>query len=95
VYHGIAILQGDDIVATTQSCGLGIDEVWRSTHNGETPVPSQKSLSGGTHSGTSGENCARIARPLPDLGLIQHWEREIEAFQAGIESAQKRLGGRK
>ena len=28
----------------------------------------------------------------PDIGLIQHWEREIAAFQAGIESAQKRLG---
>jgi hypothetical protein len=28
----------------------------------------------------------------PDIGLIRHWEREIVAFQAGIEQAQKRLG---
>jgi predicted nucleic acid-binding Zn-ribbon protein len=28
----------------------------------------------------------------PDVGLIRHWEREIEAFQTGIQSAQKRLG---
>ncbi len=28
----------------------------------------------------------------PDVGLIQHWEREIAAFQSGIERAQKRLG---
>jgi hypothetical protein len=30
-------------------------------------------------------------RPTLDLGLIQHWKREMEAFQAGIQSAQKRL----
>jgi hypothetical protein len=28
----------------------------------------------------------------PDMGLIQHWEREIVAFQSGIERAQRRLG---
>jgi len=28
----------------------------------------------------------------PDAGLIRHWEREIVAFQAGIERALKRLG---
>jgi len=31
-------------------------------------------------------------KAIPDVGLIRHWEREIVAFQAGIESAQKRLG---
>jgi len=31
-------------------------------------------------------------KPTPYTGLIRHWEREIVAFQAGIESAQKRLG---
>ena len=45
------------------------------------------------------EHREKIAReqqkPTPDLGLIRHWEREIEAFRAGIQSAQKRLGGRK
>jgi hypothetical protein len=45
------------------------------------------------------EHREKIAReqqkPTPDLGLIRHWERDIEAFQAGIQSAQKRLGGRK
>jgi hypothetical protein len=33
-------------------------------------------------------------KATPDLGLIRHWEREIEAFQAGIQNAQKRLGER-
>ena len=28
----------------------------------------------------------------PDAGLIRHWEREIVAFQSGIEHALKRLG---
>ncbi len=28
----------------------------------------------------------------PDAGLIRHWEREIVAFQSGIERALKRLG---
>jgi len=31
-------------------------------------------------------------KATPDAGLICHWEREIAAFQAGIESVQKRLG---
>jgi hypothetical protein len=31
-------------------------------------------------------------KPTPDAGLIRHWEREIVAFQDGIEKAQKRLG---
>ena len=31
-------------------------------------------------------------KATPEVGLIRHWEREIVAFQAGIESAQKRLG---
>ena len=31
-------------------------------------------------------------KATPDAGLLRHWEREIVAFQAGIESAQKRLG---
>ena len=31
-------------------------------------------------------------KATPDVGLIRHWEREIVAFQAGIESAPKRLG---
>ena len=39
------------------------------------------------------EKIAREQRSAaPDLGLIRHWEREIAAFQAGIEQAQKRLG---
>jgi hypothetical protein len=33
-------------------------------------------------------------RATPDVGLIQHWEREIAAFQEGIQRAQKRLGER-
>jgi hypothetical protein len=42
------------------------------------------------------EKIARERRKAtPDLGLIRHWEREIEAFQAGIQSAEKRLGDRK
>lgn len=28
----------------------------------------------------------------PDLGLIQHWEKEIRAFEKGIQQALKRLG---
>ena len=28
----------------------------------------------------------------PDAGLIRHWEREIAAFQSGIERALQRLG---
>ena len=42
------------------------------------------------------EHLDKIAREqqkaTPDAGLIRHWEREIAAFQAGIERAQKRLG---
>lgn len=28
----------------------------------------------------------------PDAGLIKHWDKEIRAFEKGIEQAQKRLG---
>jgi hypothetical protein len=28
---------------------------------------------------------------FPDQGLIQHWEKEINAFKKGIERANKRL----
>ncbi|PSB04641.1 hypothetical protein [Merismopedia glauca] len=28
----------------------------------------------------------------PDLDLIEHWRKEISAFQKGIEQAHKRLG---
>ena len=42
------------------------------------------------------EHREKIAREqqkaTPDIGLIRHWEREIVAFQVGVESAQKRLG---
>jgi hypothetical protein len=31
-------------------------------------------------------------KAISDVGLIRYWEREIAAFQAGIEGAQKRLG---
>ncbi len=34
-------------------------------------------------------------RDNPDDKLITHWEKEIEAFQKGIDRARKRLGGRK
>jgi hypothetical protein len=33
-------------------------------------------------------------KATPDAGLIRHWEREIAAFQEGMQSAQKRLGER-
>ncbi len=33
-------------------------------------------------------------KAAPDEGLIRHWEREIAAFQTGIQRAQKRLGER-
>jgi hypothetical protein len=33
-------------------------------------------------------------KATPDVGLIRHWEREIAAFQEGIQKAQKRLGER-
>ena len=42
------------------------------------------------------EHRAKIAqeqqKATPDVGLIRHWEREIVAFQSGIERALKRLG---
>jgi len=39
------------------------------------------------------EKIAREQRKAaPNVELIRHWEREIAAFQAGIEQAQKRLG---
>ncbi|MGB3494514.1 MAG: hypothetical protein WBA57_17430 [Elainellaceae cyanobacterium] len=28
----------------------------------------------------------------PDFGLIHHWEKEIRAFEKGIQQANKRLG---
>jgi hypothetical protein len=31
-------------------------------------------------------------RELPNLGLIRHWEKEIRAFEKGIQQAKKRLG---
>jgi hypothetical protein len=31
-------------------------------------------------------------KAIPDVRLIRHWEREIAAFQSGIERTQKRLG---
>jgi hypothetical protein len=31
-------------------------------------------------------------RSVPDERLIQHWEREVRAFEDGIERARKRLG---
>jgi peptidoglycan hydrolase CwlO-like protein len=33
-----------------------------------------------------------LAKNLPDQGLINHWQKEILAFQKGIKQAQKRLG---
>jgi hypothetical protein len=31
-------------------------------------------------------------REHPDQGLIWHWEKEIRAFEQGIQQAHKRLG---
>jgi peptidoglycan hydrolase CwlO-like protein len=31
-------------------------------------------------------------KDLPDQGLIHHWQKEIRAFEKGIQQAQKRLG---
>jgi hypothetical protein len=31
-------------------------------------------------------------RELPNSGLIRHWEKEIRAFEKGIQQAKKRLG---
>ena len=36
---------------------------------------------------------AERARDNPDDKLIAHWEKEISAFQNGIDRAKKRLGG--
>ncbi|NJL10387.1 MAG: hypothetical protein HC908_10065 [Calothrix sp. SM1_7_51] len=33
-----------------------------------------------------------LHKDLPDSGLIVHWEKEIRAFEKGIQQAQKRLG---
>ena len=32
-----------------------------------------------------------LLKDYPDLGLIRHWQKEIRAFEVGIEKAQKRL----
>jgi hypothetical protein len=33
-----------------------------------------------------------LERESPNQGLIYHWEKEIRAFEQGIQQAQKRLG---
>ena len=33
-----------------------------------------------------------LEKDLPDQGLINHWEKEIRAFERGIQQAKKRLG---
>lgn len=33
-----------------------------------------------------------LEKDLPDQGLINHWEKEIRAFEKGIQQAKKRLG---
>jgi peptidoglycan hydrolase CwlO-like protein len=33
-----------------------------------------------------------LEREHPDQGLINHWQKEIHAFEKGIQQAQKRLG---
>ena len=33
-----------------------------------------------------------LRRETPDRGLIRHWEKEIRAFEKGIQQANKRLG---
>lgn len=32
-----------------------------------------------------------LLKDSPNLGLIRHWQKEIRAFEIGIEKAQKRL----
>ncbi|PZV11040.1 MAG: hypothetical protein DCF20_20265 [Pseudanabaena sp.] len=32
-----------------------------------------------------------LLKDYPDLGLTCHWQKEIRAFELGIEKAQKRL----
>ena len=33
-----------------------------------------------------------LRREMPDRGLIRHWQKEIHAFEKGIQQANKRLG---
>jgi hypothetical protein len=33
-----------------------------------------------------------LNKDFPDQGLIHHWEKEIKAFEKGIQQALKRLG---
>lgn len=33
-----------------------------------------------------------LEKEYPDQGLIQHWQKEISAFEKGIQQALKRLG---
>lgn len=33
-----------------------------------------------------------LEKEFPDQGLINHWQKEIKAFEKGIEQALKRLG---
>jgi len=33
-----------------------------------------------------------LEKQLPDEGLIEDWEKEIKAFEKGIQQAMKRLG---
>ena len=33
-----------------------------------------------------------LEKTTPNDGLISHWEKEIRAFERGIQQAQKRLG---
>lgn len=33
-----------------------------------------------------------LEKDYPDPGLINHWQKEIKAFEKGIEQALKRLG---
>lgn len=33
-------------------------------------------------------------KAFPDSGLIEHWQKEIQAFEKAIGQAQKRLGQR-
>lgn len=33
-----------------------------------------------------------LEKPLPDERLITHWQKEIKAFEKGIQPALKRLG---
>ncbi|NEQ45072.1 MAG: hypothetical protein F6K00_16515 [Leptolyngbya sp. SIOISBB] len=33
-----------------------------------------------------------LEKDLPDQGLIRHWQKEIAAFEKGMQQARKRLG---